>query len=471
MRLITDVRNWFPFLIALAVLLLWLGRIRPFPALAKRGGKKFNLLNPRVVLICIIISVAFSDQLSYQIKHHVHRNRPCRDEVVATEIETRWHVSGNRSFPSSHAANSAALATVVGLAHPPIALLAAILSFAVGFSRVYLGVHYPLDVLAGWAIGVSSGLGFWILFRKALRKGGLIGFVNRFRFRQPRPGADPGPPWRPLEFRSADGFALTGFLLEMEGSTGLAILVHGLGGDLSGMLVIGKLFYEKGYSVLLVPLRGHDAHPISLPSGGPGEANDVLGVLSAAQDLGILPRNTIVYGSSMGGDAAILAAARSAPEPPGGVICHGAYTDFFSAAARRMGRFPAFVLRLLLPGSVVRGLRSFVPEDCIRICGDRTSFVFICGSKDRICPPRIGIDLLGAASRGMLITIEGFMHPFWLSGRIDVSLMAKAVDASIDFITGKLSAENLVLDESGNLHIVPVIQNHVSKGCKLNEEL
>lgn len=471
MRLITDVRNWIPFLIALAVLLLWLGRIRPFPSLAERGGKKFNLLNPRIVLICIIISVAFSDQLSYQIKHHVSRSRPCRDEIVATEIETRVHVSGNRSFPSSHAANSAALATVVGLAHPPIALLAAILSFAVGFSRIYLGVHYPLDVLAGWVIGVSSGLGFWLLFRKALRKGGLIGFVNRFWFRQPRPGADPGPPWRPLEFRSADGFALTGFLLEMEGSTGLAILVHGLGEDLSALIALGKMFYGKGYSVLLVPLRGHDAHPSNRPSGGPGEANDVLGALSAAEDLGISLRNTIVYGSSMGGDAAILAAARSAPEPPGGVICHGAYADFFSAAAKRMGRFPAFILRLLLPRGVVHGLRSFVPEDCIRTCGDRTSFVFICGSKDRICPPGTGMDLLGAASRGMLITIQGFTHPVWLTGRMDVSLMAKAIDASVDFITGKLPAENLVLDESGNLHMVPVVQNHVSKGCNLNEEL
>jgi undecaprenyl-diphosphatase len=458
MRLITDARNWFPFLIVLAALLLWLGRIRPFPARADLRGKKFNLLNPRVVLICIVFSVAFSDQLSYQIKHHVSRSRPCRDEVVATEIETRVHVSGNRSFPSSHAANSAALATVVGLAHPPIALLAALLSFAVGFSRIYLGVHYPLDVVTGWAIGVASGLGFWILLRKALRKGGLIGFVNRFRFRQPRPGADPGPPWRPLEFQSADGFALTGFLLEMEGSTGLAILIHGLGEDLSGLRDLGKLFYEKGYSVLLVPLRGHDAHPSNLPTGGPGEANDVLGALSAAKDLGISMRNTIVYGSSMGGDAAILAAARSTPEPPGGVICHGAYSDFFSAAARRMGRFPAIVLKLLLPGGVVRGLCSFVPEESIRICGDRTSFVFIFGSKDRVCPPGTGVDLLGAASRGMLITVEGFMHPSELTGRMDVSLMAKAVDASIEFITGKLSAENLVLDESGNLHIVPVIQ-------------
>ncbi len=61
------------------------------------------------------------------------------------------------SFPSGHAASAAAFATGVALEEPRLAAPVIVLAFAVGASRVVTGVHYPSDVLAGFAIGAAAG--------------------------------------------------------------------------------------------------------------------------------------------------------------------------------------------------------------------------------------------------------------------------------------------------------------------------
>ncbi len=62
------------------------------------------------------------------------------------------------SFPSGHAASAAAFATAVAMDAPVAAIPVGIIATGVAFSRVYVGVHYPSDVLAGVAIGVSAAL-------------------------------------------------------------------------------------------------------------------------------------------------------------------------------------------------------------------------------------------------------------------------------------------------------------------------
>jgi undecaprenyl-diphosphatase len=92
------------------------------------------------------------------------------------------------SFPSGHASSSFACAVVLSLAAPRLAAPLLILAAAIAFSRVYVGVHWPFDVLAGAALGVAIG---WLVFhalrsrrgsRAPRRRGG-----GRRRSRRARP--------------------------------------------------------------------------------------------------------------------------------------------------------------------------------------------------------------------------------------------------------------------------------------------
>jgi undecaprenyl-diphosphatase len=87
------------------------------------------------------------------------------------------------SFPSGHAATSAVvyltLGALVARALPRrglrvyVVALAALLTLGIGVSRLYLGVHWPTDVLAGWAVGTGWALAAWLGERYARRRGWL----------------------------------------------------------------------------------------------------------------------------------------------------------------------------------------------------------------------------------------------------------------------------------------------------------
>lgn len=87
-------------------------------------------------------------------KHSVRRQRPLLDSVPLVRQLHRQPMT--TSFPSGHAASAAAFVTGVALESPRWGAAVAPLAAAVAFSRVYTGVHYPGDVLAGAAIGVGS---------------------------------------------------------------------------------------------------------------------------------------------------------------------------------------------------------------------------------------------------------------------------------------------------------------------------
>jgi undecaprenyl-diphosphatase len=86
------------------------------------------------------------------LRHAIGRERP---PLRFPEPHPLVHVPGNPSFPSGHAATSFACATTLAWLTPlsPIALYA--LATLIAFSRVYVGVHYPLDVIGGAALGLG----------------------------------------------------------------------------------------------------------------------------------------------------------------------------------------------------------------------------------------------------------------------------------------------------------------------------
>jgi undecaprenyl-diphosphatase len=103
------------------------------------------------------MALAFGVELSVYklVKKNSCRQRPF---VKFPSIINLVQPPDEFSFPSGHTAAAFVTATVVGAALPVLVAPLVLLAMLIGTSRVYLGVHYPSDVLAGMALGVGSGV-------------------------------------------------------------------------------------------------------------------------------------------------------------------------------------------------------------------------------------------------------------------------------------------------------------------------
>lgn len=118
------------------------------------------------VIIIAAVSVAFADGSGHVLKNLFARERPCS----ALEQVHLLVGCGGLSFPSNHAANTFAFATAFWfLRRNTAGFLCVIVASLVGFSRVYVGVHYPFDVVGGALLGTTAAYGTIHLYRWASR--------------------------------------------------------------------------------------------------------------------------------------------------------------------------------------------------------------------------------------------------------------------------------------------------------------
>jgi undecaprenyl-diphosphatase len=115
------------------------------------------------VLGLTIVAVALADWSAMGLKALFDRERP---PLRYAEPDPLVRTPHDGSFPSGHAATSFAAATILSFAFPRFAPLLFVLAAAVGWSRVYVGVHYPLDILGGAVLGVVVALGLRMLIRR-----------------------------------------------------------------------------------------------------------------------------------------------------------------------------------------------------------------------------------------------------------------------------------------------------------------
>lgn len=105
------------------------------------------------------------------VKNLVSRERPFEladsiDRVFPIKIDKPT----DRSFPSGHTQASFIVATILMMAKRKFGIPALILAFLIGFSRLYLKVHFPTDVLGGMLMGIAIGLTVWFVYKWKFEK-------------------------------------------------------------------------------------------------------------------------------------------------------------------------------------------------------------------------------------------------------------------------------------------------------------
>ncbi len=186
MAAISDIEIWKPLFVLAGLLLLIFGRVR---------GRAF--------LLCLLLCLAVADPVTNLLKTAVHRHRPKQVQVVRLVQLRRTHpafltlfkkptvrysdrTDRNRSgpsFPSGHMTNNTVIAICCTSFFRRRGWFYWIVAGAVGYSRIYLGAHWPSDILASFLLASGETLlllaGFEFLWRR-FAPGWIPGMYGRY---------------------------------------------------------------------------------------------------------------------------------------------------------------------------------------------------------------------------------------------------------------------------------------------------
>jgi undecaprenyl-diphosphatase len=111
----------------------------------------------------VVVADVVADVISLILRQVIDRPRPFLVHPLPRPLV---HPPSTGSFPSGHSATAFACATVIAWAEPRLAVPIFVLAALVAWSRVYVGVHYPLDVIGGAALGIAVGAAVVYLARR-----------------------------------------------------------------------------------------------------------------------------------------------------------------------------------------------------------------------------------------------------------------------------------------------------------------
>lgn len=141
----------------------------------------FNLPLKKFGIVCamVVTTIIISDGVSSSfMKPMVARDRPCQNIELKDDVVLRARCGAGKSFTSSHATNHFALASLLFFicgARCRFRWLWFLWASVISISQVYVGVHYPLDILGGSALGFLIGCGVFAAGNIWLRKEYLLG--------------------------------------------------------------------------------------------------------------------------------------------------------------------------------------------------------------------------------------------------------------------------------------------------------